>query len=436
MARGKRADPVCEERPQNDKAVPYLVNSIKRFGFKVPLVIDAKGVVVCGHTRLKAALTAGLARVPCVVADDLTPAELKAFRLADNKVAEIAEWDEDLLAEELDGLEEELGESMDDFGFGDLAEDYGKGNTPPEVKGALAERFVVAPFSVLYGYKGDWQKRKKLWREVIGDEGESREGTLSDEKGVMASVRGSVSVLDPVLSEIVCRWFAPKEGRLFDCFAGDSVFGCVSANLGYSFTGIELRKEQVDLNNSRVKGLKAKYICDDGQNVAKHIKPETQDLLFSCPPYFDLEVYSDKPNDASNQPTYAAFLEILRHAFTDAVKCLKQDRFAVIVVGDIRDKRGFYYDFPADVKRIFKAAGMPLYNELVLVDQVGSAAYRAANAMKNRKCVKIHQNVLVFYKGNPANIKKNFEEIKYEAEDLERFGLDNGNEAEEAETNL
>lgn len=112
--------PYAKNARKNDKAVPYLVNSIKRFGFKVPLVVDAKGVVVCGHTRLKAALTAGLARVPCVVADDLTQAELKAFRLADNKVAEIADWDDDLLAEEMDGLEDELGESMADFGFDDL----------------------------------------------------------------------------------------------------------------------------------------------------------------------------------------------------------------------------------------------------------------------------------------------------------------------------
>ena len=77
--------------------------------------------------------------------------------------------------------------------------------------------------------------------------------------------------------------------------------------MGNKFTGIELRQEQADLNNQRLKGSKSKYICDDGQNVLKHIKPNTQDLLFSCPPYFDLEVYSELENDASNQKEYASF---------------------------------------------------------------------------------------------------------------------------------
>lgn len=108
----------------NDKTVPYLVNSIKRFGFKVPLVIDEKGVVVCGHTRLKAALECGMARVPCVLADDLTEDEIKAFRLADNKIQEMSGWDFGLLDQELDELRE-LGfgdEEMKELGFGDASD--------------------------------------------------------------------------------------------------------------------------------------------------------------------------------------------------------------------------------------------------------------------------------------------------------------------------
>ena len=102
---------------KNDATVPYLVNSIKRFGFRVPLVIDAKGVVVCGHTRLKAALNMGINKVPCVVADDLTNAEIKAFRLADNKIAEMSGWDFEKLDEELDELKIDFDEDMADFGF-------------------------------------------------------------------------------------------------------------------------------------------------------------------------------------------------------------------------------------------------------------------------------------------------------------------------------
>lgn len=114
--------PYAKNARKNDATVPYLVNSIKRFGFRVPLVIDSKGVVVCGHTRLKAALNLGHAEVPCVVADDLTDAEIKAFRLADNKIAELSGWDFEKLEEEMDALKIDFDEDMGAFGFGEIAD--------------------------------------------------------------------------------------------------------------------------------------------------------------------------------------------------------------------------------------------------------------------------------------------------------------------------
>ena len=104
-----------EKNPRkNDEAVEYVANSIKEFGFKVPIVIDKNGVIVAGHTRYKAAKELGLEKLPCIIADDLTEEQVKAFRLADNKVGELAEWDFDLLGEELDGI---FDIDMSDFGF-------------------------------------------------------------------------------------------------------------------------------------------------------------------------------------------------------------------------------------------------------------------------------------------------------------------------------
>lgn len=99
---------------KNDEAVPLVANSIKEFGFKIPIVLDKNGVIVCGHTRYAAAISLGLKSVPCVVADDLTPKQIKAFRLVDNKVSERAEWDIDKLQIEIDELE---GFSLEPFGF-------------------------------------------------------------------------------------------------------------------------------------------------------------------------------------------------------------------------------------------------------------------------------------------------------------------------------
>ena len=106
-----------EKNPRkNEEAVKYVAESIKQFGFKVPIVIDKDGIIVAGHTRYKAAKKLNLTEVPCIVADDLNEEQIKAFRLADNKVAEKAAWDFDLLYEELADLQ---GFDMAVFGFGE-----------------------------------------------------------------------------------------------------------------------------------------------------------------------------------------------------------------------------------------------------------------------------------------------------------------------------
>lgn len=111
-----------ENNPRfNDEAVEYVAKSIKEFGFKVPMVIDKNNVIVAGHTRYKASLELGLNEVPCIIADDLTEEQIKAFRLADNKVSEKASWSFELLDEELDDI---LDIDMSDFGFDDIKIDW------------------------------------------------------------------------------------------------------------------------------------------------------------------------------------------------------------------------------------------------------------------------------------------------------------------------
>ena len=115
-----------EKNPRkNDNAVEYVANSIKEFGFKVPIVIDKDGVIVAGHTRYKASKKLGLEKVPCIIADDLTPEQIKAYRLADNKVSEKSEWDFDLLQDELSEI---LNIDMELFDFNKLG--TGSGENP------------------------------------------------------------------------------------------------------------------------------------------------------------------------------------------------------------------------------------------------------------------------------------------------------------------
>lgn len=132
-----------ERNPRkNDNAVDALANSIKEFGFKVPIIVDKSNMIVAGHTRYKAAKKLGMAKVPVIVADDLTPKQVKAFRLVDNKVAELSEWDYDILPDEIQGIDF----NMVDFGFPDFfagnasieedaTSEYGGTNNPaPEIR--------------------------------------------------------------------------------------------------------------------------------------------------------------------------------------------------------------------------------------------------------------------------------------------------------------
>ena len=392
-----------------------LTDSIKRFGLVDPLIVNThkerKNILVGGHQRLRIAQELNIKDIPCVEVK-LTPAKERELNIRLNKNS--GEWDYDALANNFDV------ENLTEWGFtDDELQFYETEESGYEERKTLAERFIVPPFSVLDTRQGYWQERKRHWKSLIGDNGESRENTLGSTAGQKnvynKHVNNGVSILDPVLAEITNKWFGLPECKTFDCFAGDSVFGYVSDYVGNEFTGIELRQEQADLNNKRLSGSKSSYICDDGQNVLEHIAEDSQDLLFSCPPYFDLEVYSELENDASNQKEYSDFLTILDNAFSDSIKCLKNNRFAVITVGDIRDKKGFYRGFTDDIKAIFKKSGVLLYNELVLIEPIGLNAMHANKPMEYRKQLKVHQNVLVFYKGDPTQIKENYRELRFES---------------------
>jgi len=365
---------------------------------KRPLGVNEDLQVLGGNMRLRAAKEAGQSEIWIDIAEGWSKEKQNEFIIKDN--SGFGEWDWEALANNWD-VEDLNNWGLDLPPMGQIAEE----------RNTLAETFTVPPFSVLDTRQGYWVDRKKVWKDIINDNGESRVGVLADKESLMGSLNDGVSILDPVLAEIANKWFGIKDGNTFDCFSGGA-FGFVSDYMGSTFTGIELRQEQVDLNNARLTSKRSKYICDDGQNVLKHVKEKSQDLLFSCPPYYDLEVYSDLPNDASNQASYEDFLKILDKGFTGAVKCLKDDRFAFIVVGDIRNKEGAYYRFHDHVKDIFTNAGMVLYNEMVLVESLGTLPQRARRYMSSRKIGKCHQNVFVFYKGNIKNIKSNYDKLE------------------------
>lgn len=405
-----------ENNPRiNDGAVEAVAKSIDEFGFKVPIVVDPDYVIIAGHTRLKAAERLGLKSVPVVIADDLTEEQARAFRLADNKTAELAEWDFEKLNEELGDI---FDIDMSEFGFDDILEEI---EEPNDVEhSTLTDKFIVPPFSILDTRQGYWQDRKKAWKDLGLKSDLGRNDNLSnaqDKSEYMKTgckgVAVQTSIFDPVLAEIMYKWFCVDGGNIYDCFAGGSVRGIVADKIGYKYTGIDIRQEQVDANyeNASDLGLTPVWYCDDSKNADKYIQDNSVDMIFSCPPYADLEVYSDNPNDISNME-YDDFCKAYKEIIDVACRKLKDNRFAAFVVGDVRDKKGTYRDFVDYTKKCFLDNGLKTYNELILVEQSGTGALRAKKQFGSlRKVIKTHQNVLVFYKGDIKKIKDNYTEI-------------------------
>lgn len=284
---------------------------------------------------------------------------------------------------------------------------------PPPV--TLADRFVVPPFSLLDRRAGLWQDRRRKWLSMgiqseLGREEQmgflnaamtGRGGVLEDR---IKECGGAVSVFDPVLCELAYRWFSPVGGRVLDPFAGGSVRGIVASTLQRYYLGIDLRPEQVEANRAQAhlaSDLKPAWIAGDSNVVLDDLFDYEADFIFSCPPYADLETYSDDPADLSNM-AYDEFLWVYRSIIAKSVSRLRSDRFAAWVISDVRDKRGLYRGLVVDTINAFRDAGMALYNDLVTIDQVGSGALLTRQQFDGtRKVRRMHQHMLVFVKGDP-----------------------------------
>lgn len=311
-------------------------------------------------------------------------------------------------------------------------------------KSVLARTFEYPPFSVLNAREGWWQDRRRQWlalgiKSEIGRGGGNCARTFSQDLmrgehrvgggGVSAvaklapgggaasastakftkakstnSEQSGTSIFDPVLAELCYRWFCPPGGVIADPFAGGSVRGIVAAVLGYEYHGFELRAEQDAANRAQAQAITPEspptwYVGDSAQTLPAW--GGAADFLFSCPPYGDLEVYSDLQEDLSAMP-HEAFLEAYAAIIAAGVATLRPDSFAAFVVGDFRCKRGFYRNFTGATVEAFERAGARYYNEAILVTAVGSLPIRVGKQFKaGRKLGKTHQNILVFCKGDP-----------------------------------
>lgn len=281
----------------------------------------------------------------------------------------------------------------------------------------LRDKFIEPPFSILDTKTGTWQNRKRIWKNlgIKSEVGRADDMTYTGaiksfdhyrvkEGKKKTSVEQGTSIFDPALCEVLYRWFVPENGTILDPFAGGSVRGIVANYLGYKYTGIDIRGEQIESNYEQGREIVPANIPtwitgdSDIELGVLQLNKQTFDFVFSCPPYADLEVYSDLQGDISNM-NYPDFLTAYESIIKKSCSMLKVGGYPCFVIGEVRDKKGNFYGFVPDTINAFKKAGLQYYNEAILLNPVASASMRADKQFSaGRKLVKIHQNVLIFKK--------------------------------------
>lgn len=413
------------------------------------LTKEKRYICYAGNQRGKAAAANGEKEIWVWVQNDV-PKEVQDERMLKDNLHR-GEWD-------FEKLKNFGNDFLLDLGFG--MKDLMRMNSSKEkdaAKLSLSERFIVPPFSVIDTRQGYWQERKRVWFNAGITSHESREemevsGSLSgsvpgyyDKKNKTEQILnrqlsaeefesdylpelmtkdstlsytksgGLLSTFDPVLCEVLYSWFCQKNGQILDPFAGGSVRGIVAGQLGFEYLGIDLRAEQVEANKKQLEEFKVENIHwmeGDSSNLDRMIQEDLQfDFVFSCPPYFDLEKYSKDESDLSNMSD-EKFLEVYRTIISKSVAKLRDNRFACFVVGNVRNKAGFYKDLVSETIEAFENAGALFYNDIILLNVAGSTPIRAGKQFeKFRKVGKVHQNILVFYKGDTKKIATEFEWI-------------------------
>lgn len=272
---------------------------------------------------------------------------------------------------------------------------------PMDVHGTL-------PWSVLRQDSKAWQDRKRWWTGRGVDDLAAR----AHAAGMMATGRhgrisGGVSRFDPHLAEVLYHWYCPPRGHVLDPCAGGPVRGLVAGHLGMGYTGVELSAAQVEANRARGLEWERSGLSDGGvrwvQGDALAEVPRLtarHDYLVMCPPYHNRERYSDDPRDLSAM-RWPAFCDALQRIIAAALVQLRDDRFATIVISDVRDSRGRLRRLPDVAADAFEAAGACLANEQVLLGPLGLAAKRMRGPWEAaRTTTRIHQMVLTFVKGD------------------------------------
>lgn len=256
---------------------------------------------------------------------------------------------------------------------------------------SMRDRIGFLPISI---WRPDWTVVKQL-KSLIGDDGSTRE--LLNDKLDFAGSKVGVSIFNPHLAQMILSAYCPTEAKIYDPFGGGGTRGFVAAAMGHKYVGVELRQNEVDRIKEQQKKLETEFsiLCGDCRTVAVE-----SDFTFSytCPPYYNLEVYSTLENDLSASRDYDTFLMGMQEALQVTYNALRPGSLAVWVVGNFRDKQGNLTHFNGDTARLGKSVGFKLHDELIFWGAAGVASMRSGMFEANRRSVRVHESILIFKK--------------------------------------
>lgn len=413
-----------------DWQVDQIAASIEEFGFSDPIGVwhDENGlpVIVEGHGRLLAAKKLGIDRVPTISLDHLDDEGRRAYGLVQNKLNMNTGFDMDMLSVELDAITD-IDMSQFDFDVSVDGEFEGLQEVGDAPGGSLEERFGFVPFSIIDASSQKWQDRKRAWLETgirseLGRDGKLLFGETPGKIMKNQKLENRTSIFDPALCELDYAWFTNHGDSILDPFAGGSVRGVVAGMMGRRYTGIDLREEQVSENIRQAEELHvdgAEWFAGDSLDADDILGNRMFDHVFTCPPYGDLEVYSDDERDISNMPT-DDFNDVYSEIIRVAARHLKDDRFMTIVVGNYRNSHGSLQDLSGVTVQAAESAGLKYYNDCILETAIGSLPIRTGSQFsKTRKVGRRHQYVLNFVKGDEKSATSRLEDV--DIPDLEQF---------------
>lgn len=264
------------------------------------------------------------------------------------------------------------------------------GGETPKLK--MSERLGFLPISI---WRPDWGVVKQL-KLIVGDDGSARE--LVGKKMSLPGMTTGVSIFNPHLAQMILSAYCPLNANIYDPFGGGGTRGFVASAMGHKYTGIEIRQEEVDRIREQQKTLNTYFEIIAQDSRFYDIEPNSFDFSYTCPPYYDLEIYSKIQGDMSNAATYTDFLDMLKDSLSITYKGLKENTLSVWVVGNFRDKQGYLKHFNGDLVKLAEIIGFKLHDELIFHGASGAAHQRVGQFEANRKSVRVHEYILIFKK--------------------------------------